>query len=85
MESARSKDSGSCLYKIFFLKIKPLTLNISTLNIELVCQLFIKFNNLGQFWNLLVTACHMRIPKLSLIVVFDEELTEKLNVQCRHY
>ena len=43
-------------------------------NLEYFWQIFIKFNNQGQFWN--PHDKQIEISKLSLIFRFDEELTE---------
>ena len=41
-----------------------------TFNYEYLCEFFIKFKDQGQFWTLLA----MRIPKLSLISMINDEL-----------
>ena len=46
-------------------------------NLEYLCQFFIKFNDKGQTFFLLV----MRIQKLSLIIEIHEELTEIFKVK----
>ena len=45
-------------------------------NHEYLSEFFIKVKDLGKFWNLLV----MSIPKLSLIFLINEELTEIFKV-----
>ena len=52
----------------FFLSFLDKILVVKIFNPEYFCQLFIKFKDQGQFWNLRV----IRIPKL--IVEFDEDL-----------
>ena len=44
---------------------------------QLLLQIFINYQNQGQFWNLHI----LRIPKLSLKVKFDQDLAEKIEVQ----
>ena len=46
------------------------------LNCQYLHQFFNKYNNQGQFQNQLL----LRIPKLSLVVTFDKEMTEILTV-----
>ena len=46
-------------------------------NLEYLSQFFIKFKDLGQFWNVL----GMGIPKLSSIFEIDEELTDLFKVE----
>ena len=48
-------------------------------NPEYFSEFFIKFKDLGQFWNLLV----MRITKLSLIVMINRELTGIFKVKSK--
>ena len=45
---------------------------MTTLNIQLLCQFFIKYNNQRQFRNPHMTSSDKQIPKLSQIVKFDE-------------